>query len=258
MDPESPGSDAGGTPPPTEDASFSGEKAAESSDGTAKGCKTRPSMPRLVVGAFVVLLGISLLTENSDVLSKVLPAFLIVLGLVKIFGTKASSGRLFGGMLVLVGVILISGAFNLWPLLIILGGLHILWKGLGRSNVPNRGRAMSSGDTVKDFVIFGSSERIVDSREFQGGDITAVFGGVELDLRRADIPPGSEAVLDIFTMFGGIEITIPETWEVSQEASAIFGGVEDTSHLMTTPAPGERRRLILRGYALFGGIEIKN
>ena len=160
-------------------------------------------------------------------------------------------------LLVFVGLILISGFYNLWPLLIIVFGLHILWRGLGRSNVPYRGRISSSADVVKDFVIFGGSERRVDSQAFQGGDITAVFGGVELDLTRANMDTTTDAVLDIFVLFGGLDVRIPEDWEVSQEASAIFGGVDDKSHYMAPPGPG-RKRLIIRGYALFGGIDIKN
>jgi predicted membrane protein len=215
----------------------------------------------MILGIFIVLVGISILVEETDILRYIFPVLLMVFGLVKIFGTRSSSSRILGTILVFLGFMFLVEAWSLWPILIILLGLNILWKGVGQKSVRrSAGRTMSGSGFVKDFVLFGGSERVVDSPAFEGGDVSAVFGGVELDLRRADIEPDREAVLDVFVLFGSTEITIPPSWEVSQEATAIFGAVEDqTRAAVSGPVAGERRRrLVIRGYALFGGIEIKN
>ena len=38
-----------------------------------------------------------------------------------------------------------------------------------------------------------------------------------LDLRDAEIQPGQDAVIDCFVVFGGVELKVPEHWEVVNE-----------------------------------------
>ena len=78
------------------------------------------------------------------------------------------------------------------------------------------------------------------------------MGGIELDLRGASTA-GGEAIIDVFAMWGGIEIKVSPDWSVSNQAIAIMGGVEDKSKA-TSDA---RHRLIVRGFVLMGGVEIK-
>ena len=66
-----------------------------------------------------------------------------------------------------------------------------------------------------------------------GGNVTAIFGGVELDFRGADIE-GEEAVIYVEAVFGGIEIVVPERWNVAFEVQSVFAGYSDEDS--TTPA----------------------
>jgi len=61
-------------------------------------------------------------------------------------------------------------------------------------------------------------------------------------------------------VFGGIEIVVPERWTVVYEGQSIFGGYTDETRPPLPDVPGAppRKRLILRGRALFGGINVKN
>ena len=52
-----------------------------------------------------------------------------------------------------------------------------------------------------------------------------MFGGVEIDLRRASMR-GDSATVDISAVFGGMEFKIPQNWLVMAQVAAIFGGVE--------------------------------
>ena len=63
------------------------------------------------------------------------------------------------------------------------------------------------------------------------------------------------AVVDVFAMWGGIEIRVPEDWAVSNQVVPLMGGVEDKTR---PPRGGTAHRLTLRGVAFMGGIEIKN
>ena len=103
-------------------------------------------------------------------------------------------------------------------------------------------------------AVFGGCERRVATPNFQGGRATAVFGGIELDFRDADME--AEAILEINCIFGGVEIRVPESWHVHSRSLPVFGGYEDKTRQPTNP--GKTKTLIVTGMIVFGGVEIKN
>jgi len=100
----------------------------------------------------------------------------------------------------------------------------------------------------------GGFDRKITSKEFQNGEITAFMGGGKLDLREA-APAGGQAVLNVFALMGGFEIIVPETWSLSLEVMPFMGGIEDKTR---TPANPSAPRLVLRGFVMMGGVDIKN
>ena len=94
--------------------------------------------------------------------------------------------------------------------------------------------------------------RAATSPAFRRGDLVAVMGGIELDLRQAGTDHG-EAVIDVFVLWGGIDITVPPDWAVSNQVTPILGGAEDKS----TGHQQARHRLIVKGVVIMGGVEIK-
>ena len=97
-------------------------------------------------------------------------------------------------------------------------------------------------------------ERKVSSQEFRGGDVTAIMGGAEIDLRQARLA-GGEAVVEVLVMWGGVDFFVPPDWKVTVEAVPFMGGIEDTTRL----SPGEvRGHLVIRGLVVMGGVEVKN
>jgi predicted membrane protein len=113
------------------------------------------------------------------------------------------------------------------------------------------------------FAVWSSVRRASAASPFRGGDITAIMGGGQLDLRLARIPPGEEAILDIVAVMGGVEILVPSTWDVSTPIFPFMGGVEDKRFppLPTDPnVVGKENsgRLVLRGIVMMGGVHIKS
>lgn len=113
------------------------------------------------------------------------------------------------------------------------------------------------------FAVWSSVRRATAASPFRGGDITAIMGGGQLDLRLATIPPGEEAILDIVAVMGGVEIIVPSNWEVSTPILPFMGGVEDKRFppLQTDPNAVRRElggRLVLRGLVMMGGVHIKS
>jgi hypothetical protein len=54
---------------------------------------------------------------------------------------------------------------------------------------------------------------------------------------------------------GGIEIVVPPSWSVVSKVIPFMGGFEDETK---QPPGGSGPRLIVRGFAVMGGIGIKN
>jgi hypothetical protein len=85
------------------------------------------------------------------------------------------------------------------------------------------------------------------------GTATCIFGGGELDFREA-VLTSRETVLTTACIFGGLEITVPAGMAVRSEVVAILGGVELPP---TLPIGPDTPVLVLKGVAIFGGVEVK-
>jgi len=116
-------------------------------------------------------------------------------------------------------------------------------------------KTVNNNDVIEVMAVFGGSNQTVYSKNFQGGDITAVFGGADIVMTQADFP--ETVSLDVTAVFGGIKLIVPQNWAIKSNVTALFGSVEDKrSHVM--PVAELKKTLILDGTALFGGIEIKS
>ncbi len=125
----------------------------------------------------------------------------------------------------------------------------------------------SSAPRLDEVNIFWGRKRRIVAKNFIGGEIVTIFGGFDIDLRDADIL-GNIAEIEVVNIFGGGDIRVPSNWEIVMEAVGIFGGCSDrTLHpdsSNTRPYPTDRsavaqpKRLIVKGVAIFGGLNVKN
>ena len=106
-----------------------------------------------------------------------------------------------------------------------------------------------------DTAVFGGVDRRILAQDFRHGQCMAVFGGCKIDLRDAQMQ-GREAVLEIYAIFGGAEIRVPENWEVMSRGVRIFGGFDDRTRRF--PSRSDTKTLILDGAAVFGAVTIKD
>lgn len=227
---------------------------------------------RLLLGAFIVIVGALALVDNlhifntSDLL-QFWPTVFIIAGAIKLSQANTRSSYIVGGGLITAGSIMILnrlGIVNIrmrdwWPVLLIGAGLLVIFKdktnniihGFGRqAGVANTG---TSNDSLLDIVaVMSGHQGNIASTDFRGGTITAIMGGVELDLRNAVIQ--TEAVLNVTAFWGGISLKIPADWTVVNNGFAFLGGIDDSS----VPSMNASKRLILTGTAMMGGVEVKN
>lgn len=234
--------------------------------------KVTPGRPNGVVpGIILVVIGTIFLLDhmgiiNGEMLWKFWPLAIVAVGLLKAF---KECERAVGVGFILVGILLqlhqlgmVSLSWGtLWPFLLIVIGASMIWSRFEMPKIPGMGGSLVSDgrDTLNEHALFGGVERRIGVNNFRGGLVTAIFGGVEVDFRSADIE-GEEAVVLVEAIFGGIEITVPDRWNVTFQGQSIFAAFTDeTRQPMPEPAgSAPRKTLILRGRAVFGGISVKN
>jgi predicted membrane protein len=225
----------------------------------------------LGIGLLIILAGLAILFHRLNVFSPQVDdiiiswqMLLIVIGVWNLFFTQS---RVAGIILVAVGsFFLIPDLFilphdfrrNFWPLLLIVVGLFILFRAM-----PSRKREpikpTYDGDPME-FIdetnIFSGSEKKVFSQNFRGGKVTSLFGGSEIDLSGSQLADGTN-VLEVFYMFGGSTIIVPNDWVVINKVTSILGGFSDKRGQSVSTQSNPQRTLILQGFVMFGGGEIK-
>jgi hypothetical protein len=122
---------------------------------------------------------------------------------------------------------------------------------LVKKAVPSRGDEES--DELALVAVFDGIELTSRARAFRGGSMLAWFGGIEVDLRDAELAAGAELV--VHAIYGGIEITTPPSWRIESNAKALMGGIDAHTAAQDDPAAPV---LIVTGLALFGGVEISS
>jgi len=240
----------------------------------------------VTVGAVFLLGNMGIL--DVDRIIRFWPVILIAAGLFKIVESGedyAQSGGIFwvvvGGLFLLGNLGILRVAFrDLWPVVLIGIGALMLWRSaLSRRTVrefsenptppgPSESRAgsettgapteprvaTSSNSILSAMAILGSVERRNNCQDFRGGSATAVMGRCEIDLRAAAITAPHEPVLEVFAMWGGIEVRVPPDWTVVSQVDPILGGYDDA----TQPPKQESKRFVIRGSVIMGGIEVTN
>jgi len=146
-----------------------------------------------------------------------------------------------------------------WPAILIGVGVLIITRrrhGHGANKLSNK-KDGSSSDYIDDVSVFGGGTIIIQSKNFKGGDITAIFGGSEFSFKEAELSPDG-CTIDVFTMFGGSKLIIPDNWVVKSDMFSIFGGFNDKRTVKPDENTEQKTVLYLKGAIIFGGMEIKS
>jgi len=220
---------------------------------------------RVIFGIVVIALGIVFLLDELDFVDAedVLgywPALTFGWGAMLMTGLccrrNLPAGLLvsfFSGWLLLLRLDVVRrDPWDLWPLVLIVLGATMVFTALRR---PPTVAALEGGAaTLRAFALWSGSERKIVTEDFRGGEVTAIMGGHEIDLRPAKMPGGT-AVIDLFVWWGGVELQVPTDWKVTNEALALLGGVTDTTR---APEGEIKGHLVVRGLVVMGGVEMRN
>jgi hypothetical protein len=245
----------------------------------------------LVFSVFLIFLGIVLFLANLNWLPltvneiwQLWPLIFVFIGLHQISRMRRPSSFVIGGAFIVLGVLytLVDlGVFHVrihddsWPLSVLflalgLGGLaRVLDRGAPRLSksdffetpFPETTRfednPTDSTPILENYTVMGSIRRKVESQNFQGGNLTAILGNIEIDLRKARMPEGRlSACIDAHAFMGGIKLRVPETWRLVLKGDNVMGNVEDKTFPPVT-AP-DAPQLIITGSVVMGSIEIES
>jgi hypothetical protein len=233
-----------------------------------------PGSPRphittqVVFGLMLVVAGVIFTLDNLEIIDardylRFWPVVFVGVGALKLWhATRDGHGWLSGLFFFALGWWMLLNRVlyfrfsprEFFPMVLVFLGGYLVWRGFGGHR---RDRVSDGQSSFSGLAIMGGVARRSNSQAFLGADLTAIMGGCEIDLRQASIAAGSEAIIDIFAFWGGIEIRVPEDWVVVTRAIPLMGGVVDKT-VTPHPAPAIVKRLVVRGIVVMGGVEIKN
>jgi len=237
--------------------------------------------PNIVLGLGILGLGLALLLDRLGVLNardllEYWPILLVLFGASVVW--QAWRGRVDGEVqrpIVSPGLVL----------LLIIIGVFATRTGFRTTNQATTSTSSSPGVSA----VLGEGHQINTSAHFQGADMMAFMGGSTLDLRQSTIPEGQEAVINVVSMMGGLNLYVPRNWVVIVDVVPIMGGVEDRrggrvptrrdenrdrdrdrdqaaepapAQAETTPPPDPSTspnapRLVVRGFIMMSGLDIR-
>lgn len=233
--------------------------------------ETHPANRRLL-GLLFIVVGAILLMRFLDILPFNIPYYffswktiLMALGIVFILSEKSKSTGVIlftiGAVFLARDILRIDFATLLQlaiPILLLVIGLVILMPRRRSRQIRHHGVTFQEvKGAMSEVNIFSGGTKYINSEDFNGGEITCIFGGAELNFKNSLLAPGNN-VLDVTCIFGGCTLYVPEDWTVHIETTNIFAGFTDNRlkanlNLATDP----NKVLYVKGVLIFGGGEIK-
>ena len=184
--------------------------------------------------------------------------FIIVPCFIGLFNDNDKTGSIIG---IVIGVFLLLCCQEIlnfemfWKLLIpcilVVIGLSIVLKNILGKNITDEIKKINKSNN-DDYCSTFSSQKVNIDEEFKGTTMSAIFGGIELDLRNAKIE--EDVVINTSSIFGGIDLYVPENVNIKIKSTSIFGGVDDKRKNRKNDS---KYTIYINATCLFGGVEIK-
>ena len=188
--------------------------------------------------------------------------FIIVPCFIGLFNEKDKTGNIIG---LFIGIVLLLCAQNLlrfdivWklaiPTILVIIGVSIIFKNNLNSKFNNEIEKINQNSNKDNEYCstFSSQDVSFENQEFKGTNLTAVFGGVKCDLRKAVI--NEDQVINCSTIFGSIEIIPSEEINIKVKSNSIFGGV--SNERKNKEINKDLKTVYINAMCLFGGVSLK-
>lgn len=188
--------------------------------------------------------------------------FIIVPCFIGLFTEKDRTGNIIG--LIVGGLLLLSCqdilsfelVFKLMvPVILVIIGVSLIFKNIVGNSITKKIKELNEKNTNKDnneyTAVFSGQKIDLSEDNFKGCTVSAIFGGCDIDLTNAIIK--EDVVINISTIFGGVDIFVPKNVNVKVNSNSIFGGVENKSKNNEE----NKVTIYINANCVFGGVEIK-
>lgn len=185
--------------------------------------------------------------------------FIIVPGICGLFTGKDKIGNL---IIVSIGIYLLLAAQNIieygmfWklfiPTVIILLGIKLILKTIKGEDESTTDSEVTD-EKAECMAAFDSKTADYSGKDIKIAKVGALFGGTKCNLSDANFHDGGS--IDVFCMFGGADIIVPENVEIKINAFCLFGGISDKRNIKSSTE--KNAKLTVNGFCLFGGADIK-
>lgn len=226
---------------------------------------------RVLLGGILIFLGGIFLLNTMNILhfriAHVIFSWSFIMFVIGLFVLVNTEKKFLGGILTGIGFLfLIPKIFPevdydggiILPIFFIILGIYIILRKrkIDSETGSGSGTFNVNKDKIDDVSIFGGGTKIISSGNFQGGNITAIFGGSEINLINCQLAEGDN-VLDVLCIFGGTTIILPKEWDVVINVTSILGGFSNKAVRNPSIVIDQTRTLHIKGLAMFGGGEVK-
>lgn len=139
----------------------------------------------------------------------------------------------------------------IFPVILVVTGLSLLLKDKLGAKVKQKIKTLNQEGLEEYYATFSGQEINPQGDEFKGASLNAIFGGIDLNLTEAQIQ--KDTLINVTSVFGGVNIKIPSNVNVKVQSTSIFGGVDNNVKKYTENLP----TIYVKAFCLFGGADIK-
>lgn len=185
--------------------------------------------------------------------------FIIIPSFIGLFKDSNKEANLI--LLLIGGILFLScrGLFSfalawklMFPAILVIIGLSFIFKNLFESDEMEESKIRATGKKKEYCVTFSSNNLYFEKDEFETCDITAVFGSIQCDLRKCEIK--EDKVINVTSVFGGVDILVPDDVKVKVRSTPIFGGVSNKARRVEEE---KAKTLYINAVSVFGGVDVK-
>ena len=141
----------------------------------------------------------------------------------------------------------------LLPVILISIGLLLVFKDVLSINGKEIKKINANNKESNNYIaVFGSQDLKFEDEKVENLDLKSLFGGIKLDLRDAKIE--KDIVINTLSVFGGIDIYVPDDVKVKVSSTPFFGGVEVKRGKQSSK---KEITIYLNSVCIFGGVDVK-
>lgn len=220
----------------------------------------------LVLGLILILIGLVIGTNSLGITNINLffdgwwTFFIIIPCFIGLINNKEKTVNIIG---LLIGISLLLCSQDIldfeliWklavPVILIIFGLSFILKDTVDHKISTKIKELNSKKNKEnEYCSTFTGQNIKFGEEkFTETDLTAVFGSISLDIKKVKIE--KEAIINATSIFGGIDILVPDDVNVKIKSSSIFGGVKEEKN----NEKETKKTLYINASCIFGGVDIK-